>query len=63
MVAIPRLNKGIQLCRDAGDHGTEELLRHILVSEEAHVDWIEAQLELVKQMGEAHYLAQQVHGG
>ena len=32
----------------------------ILKSEEEHVDWLEEQLEIVKQIGEAHYLAQQV---
>jgi bacterioferritin len=36
------------------------LLEGILVSEEEHVDWLEAQLELIKQLGEAHYLAQQI---
>jgi bacterioferritin len=60
MVAIPMLNRGLVQCRDAGDHGSEELLRKILVSEEAHVDWLEAQLELIKQLGEPHYLAQQI---
>jgi bacterioferritin len=57
---VPRLNKGIQLCRDVGDNGSEELLTHILVESESHVDWLESQLELVKQVGEAHYLAQQI---
>jgi bacterioferritin len=60
MEAVPRLNKSIELCRQAGDNGTAELLEDILVSEEEHVDWLEAQLELVKQVGEAHYLAQQI---
>jgi len=60
MVALPLLNKGMPMCRDAGDHGSEELLRSILVSEEEHVDWLEAQIELMKQLGEAHYLAQQI---
>jgi bacterioferritin len=60
MVAIPLLNKGIQLCRDAGDNGSEDLLTHILTSEEEHVDWLEAQLELIKQVGESNYLAQQI---
>ncbi len=60
MMAIPLLNRGIQTCRDAGDNGTEALLTKILVSEEEHVDWLEAQLELIKQLGEAHYLAQQI---
>ena len=61
MVAIPLLNTGIQLSRDAGDNGTEDLLKRILVSEESHVDWLEAQLELIKQVGEANYLSQQIH--
>jgi bacterioferritin len=60
MEAIPRLNDGIKLCRDIGDNGTEDLLTHILTSEEAHVDWLEAQLSQIAQMGEANYLAQQV---
>src|SRR3984957_10944982 len=38
MVAIPMLNKYVQECRDLGDNGSEDLLKHILVSEEEHVD-------------------------
>ena len=59
---VPKLNKGIQACRDAGDNGSEELLTTILVDSEHHVDWLESQLELVKQVGDAHYLAQQIRG-
>ena len=61
-VAIPLLNKTIEACRQAGDNGSEALLKTILTSEEEHVDWLEAQLEQVKQVGEAHYLAQQIRG-
>src|SRR5579863_9050099 len=57
---IPKFNKGIQLCRDVGDNGSEELLTRILVDSEDHVDWLESQLELVKQVGESNYLAQQI---
>jgi bacterioferritin len=57
---IPRFNKGIQVCRDAGDNGSEDLLTKILVDSECHVDWLESQLELVGQVGEAHFLAQQI---
>jgi bacterioferritin len=60
MLAIPLLNRSIATCRDLGDNGTEELLTKILVSEEEHVNWIEEQLELIKQLGLPHYLAQQV---
>jgi bacterioferritin len=58
--AIERLNAGIATCIGAGDHGSRELLDHILEGEEEHADWIETQLELVSQIGEAHYLAQQI---
>jgi bacterioferritin len=57
---IPKFNKGIQACRDAGDNGSEDLLTHILVDSESHVDWLESQLELVQQVGEGNYLAQQI---
>jgi bacterioferritin len=57
---IPKFNKAIQQCRDAGDNGTETLLTEILVDSEAHVDWLESQVELVTQVGEANYLAQQI---
>jgi bacterioferritin len=60
-VAIPLLNRGIQLCREAGDNGSEDLLARILISEEAHVDWLEAQLELIRQVGQQNYLSQQIH--
>ena len=48
---------------DHNDHGTETLLREILVSEEEHADWLETQLGLIAQIGEANYLAQQINEG
>jgi bacterioferritin len=60
MTTPPRLNQGIKLCRDVGDNASEDLLTHILVDSEGHVDWLESQLELVKQVGDAHYMAQQI---
>jgi bacterioferritin len=62
MTALPMLNDYVAKCRDLGDTGSEELLRKILVSEEEHVDWLESQLELISQIGENHYLAQQIRG-
>ena len=61
--AVLRLNEGMKLCRELGDNGTEDLFRHILVAEEEHADWIEAQLTLIEQVGLANYLSQQIHGG
>ncbi len=59
--AIERLNNGIGLCLSKEEAGSRELLEHILKGEEEHADWLETQLELIRQIGEAHYLAQQVH--
>jgi bacterioferritin len=59
-VAVGALNAGVELCRSLGDNGSRDLLEEILKSEEDHVDWIEEQMELIKQVGEAHYLSQQI---
>lgn len=58
--AIERLNAGIETCRGAKDNGSRMLLEEILESEEEHVDWLEAQLALIAQVGEAAYLAEQI---
>ena len=58
--AIKALNEGIEQARSLGDNGTRELLEHILEGEEDHANWIEAQLTLIAQVGEANYLAQQI---
>ena len=60
--AIPRLNQGIALAVQVGDNGTRELLTRILTDEEHHVDYLEAQLHIVQEIGMENYLAQQIHG-
>jgi bacterioferritin len=60
VAAVERLNRGIARCTERGDHGSRELLQGILEGEEEHADWLETQLELIRQIGEANYLAQQV---
>ncbi len=62
MDAVERLNKGIALCREKGDNGTRELFERILIEEEESVDWHEAQLHQVEQVGVKNYLAEQIHG-
>lgn len=61
--ALPRLNNGIALCRELGDNNSRMLLERILHEEEEHVDWIEAQLSLIEQIGVQNYLAQQIKEG
>jgi len=60
--AIAFLNAGIEACRQAKDNATEDLMTKILVGEEEHTDWLETQLELIRQVGEQNYLAQQING-
>jgi len=59
--AVDRLNRGIALAVELGDHGTRELLAGILTDEEEHVDWLETQLDLVERLGANAYLAEQLH--
>ena len=61
--AVKALNAGIETSRSLGDNGTRELLESILEGEEEHANWLEAQLTLIEQVGEANYLAQQITSG
>ena len=58
--AIKAYNDAIKLAVEVGDNGTRELLESILKDEEDHIDWIEAQLDQVKQMGIQVYLSEQI---
>ena len=59
--AITRLAAGIEQCRKT-DEGSRLLLERILADEEQHADWLETQLELIRQLGEGLYLNTQVNG-
>ena len=58
--AVTRLNAAIRLCSDKNDAGTRELLEHMLVDEEGAVDWHEAQLGIINEIGKENYLAEQM---
>jgi len=58
--AVNRFNQGVELCRLKGDNGTRLLLEKILHDEEGHIDWLEAQLQQIQEIGLANYLAQQL---
>jgi bacterioferritin len=53
-------NQGIKLAVEVGDNGTRDLFESILKDEENHIDWLEAQLDQIAQIGIQNYLAQQV---
>ena len=61
--SVAQLNQGVKKARDAGDNGTASLLENLLEAAEAHVDWLEAQVELIDTLGAEQYLAQQMHEG
>lgn len=58
--ALPRLNKAVAAAIEAGDNGSRELFEKILLDEEHHVDYLEAQLHLIREIGYENYLAQQI---
>ncbi len=58
-VAIKGYNETIRLAAELGDNGTREIIEGILRDEEDHLDWIEAQIDQIKQMGAQNYLVEQ----
>jgi len=58
--AVARLNKAIALTLAKTDAGTRELLESMLTSEEDSIEWLEAQLKLVADIGKERYLAEQL---
>ena len=58
--AVERRQRGVALCTEGGDHTSRQLLDGILASEEEHIDWLEAQLTLIEQVGSQNYLATQI---
>ena len=58
--AVARLNKAIALCLSKQDAGTRELLEELLEDEEESVDYLEAQLKLVEDVGRERYLSEQL---
>ena len=58
--AVDRLNRGVKLCTEQADNGSRALLEKILGDEEEHVDWLEAQIEMIELIGLDNYLAQQI---
>lgn len=59
--AVRAYNEAIKMAVELGDNGTRDLLEEILEDEEEHIDWIEAQIDQVNQMGIQNYLAQQLN--
>jgi bacterioferritin len=58
--ALAVLRDGIEHMRQIGDITSARLFEGILQDEEHHIDYLETQLALVQQLGEALYLAKHV---
>ena len=60
VAAIDRYRRGVALAEEQGDVGTRELLEHLLVGEEEHLDWIETQQSAIADIGIQNYLQAQM---
>lgn len=60
VAAVAMYNRAVQVCREEGDNASRELFERILKDEEQHVDWLEAQMHQVREMGYERYLSQQI---
>jgi len=58
--AVAMYNRAVKISRDEGDNASRELFEHLLKDEEAHVDWLEAQLHQINELGYERYLGRQI---
>ncbi len=58
--AVRQYNGSVRICTELHDDGSRELFEHMILDEERHVDYLEAQLHSIQEMGIANYLAQQM---
>jgi bacterioferritin len=54
--ALDDLREGIAYCESVRDFVSRDLLLHILESEEEHVDFLDRQFDLIKQIGIERYI-------
>lgn len=58
--AVADYNQAVAACQKAGDNATADMLKEILKDEEEHVDFLETQLSLIKDLGLENYLMEQM---
>jgi bacterioferritin len=58
--AVAQYNKSVKIAQDEGDNASRELFERLLKDEEKHVDWLEAQVYQIKEIGYERYLSQQI---
>ncbi len=60
IAAVGLYNRAVKTARDEGDNASRELFEKLLKDEEEHVDWLEAQLHQINEIGYERYLSQQI---
>ncbi|HEV3207189.1 MAG TPA: bacterioferritin [Terriglobales bacterium] len=60
--AVKQYNHAVLIATEEDDNGSRDLFVKLLKDEESHVDWLEAQVHLIKELGYERYLAQQMGG-
>ncbi|WP_231486491.1 bacterioferritin [Candidatus Blastococcus massiliensis] len=58
--AVAQFNAAAKECHDLGDHGTASVFEEMVLDEEKHADWFEAQLSAIERVGAQQYLAAQI---
>jgi len=58
--AVSMYNRAVKISRDEGDNASRELFERLLKDEEEHVDWLEAQIFQIGEIGYERYLSQQI---
>jgi bacterioferritin len=58
--AVKMYNASIQIAIENKDNGSRDLLTVLLKDEESHVDWLEAQMHQIKELGYERYLTMQM---
>lgn len=61
--AVEMYNSAVRIAQEEGDNASRELFEKLLKNEEEHVDWLEAQLHQMEEMGYERYLSQQIRDG
>jgi len=58
--AVRQYNAAAAVCEQEGDNGSRELFKQMIKDEEGHVDYLEAQLGAIREIGIESYLARQL---
>jgi bacterioferritin len=58
--AVKQYNAAVQVATDEKDNGSRDLLVKLLKDEENHVDWLEAQVHQIRELGYERYLTMQM---